>query len=127
MLQNKQILLVEDDALIAQPLAERLEDAGATVVGPAGTIEEAIALIARVPGIDAALLDVNLGGEMSYPVAYDLARRGVPFVFLTAYDPSLVAARFRDVPVFAKPSDLTQVLEALGSLPLAADASRRSA
>lgn len=116
MLQNKQILLVEDDFLLAGPLAEHLEDVGATVVGPTGTIEESIALIARVPEIDAALMDVNLGGEMSYPVAYDLSRRGVPFVFLTAYDPSLVAARFRDVPVFAKPVEFERVLEALQAI-----------
>ncbi|WP_294645805.1 response regulator [uncultured Aureimonas sp.] len=116
MLQNKQILLVEDDFLIARPLAEKLEDAGATVVGPTATIEESIALIARVPDIDAALMDVNLAGEMSYPVAYDLVRRGVPFVFLTAYDPSLVAARFRDVPVFAKPVEFERVMEALQAL-----------
>ncbi|WP_416355337.1 response regulator [Aureimonas phyllosphaerae] len=116
MLQNKQILLVEDDFLIARPLAERLEDMGATVIGPTATIEESIALIARVPDIDAALMDVNLAGEMSYPVAYDLARRNVPFVFLTAYDPSLVAARFRDVPVFAKPVEFERVIEALQSL-----------
>jgi CheY-like chemotaxis protein len=116
MLQNKQILLVEDDFLIARPLAEKLEDAGATVIGPAATIEESIALIARIPEIDAALMDVNLAGEMSYPVAYDLVRRGVPFVFLTAYDPSLVAARFRDVPVFAKPVEFERVMEALQAL-----------
>ncbi|WP_279481485.1 response regulator [Aureimonas sp. SK2] len=113
MLENKQILLVEDDFLIARPLAEKLEDAGASVIGPTGTIEEGIALIAGNPDIDGALMDVNLGGEMSYPVAYDLLRRGVPFVFLTAYDPSLVAARFRDVPVFAKPVEFERVLEAL--------------
>lgn len=116
MLQNKHILLVEDDFLIARPLADRLEDAGASVVGPASTIEEAIALIASSPEIDVALMDVNLAGEMSYPVAYDLARRGVPFVFLTAYDPSLVAARFRDVPVFAKPVEFERVMEALGDV-----------
>jgi DNA-binding response OmpR family regulator len=116
MLQNKQILLVEDDFLLARPLAERLEDSGATVIGPTGTIEESIALIARIPQIDAALMDVNLGGEMSYPVAYDLVRRGVPFVFLTAYDTSLVAARFRDVPVFAKPVEFEHVIEALQAL-----------
>ncbi len=127
MLQNKQILLVEDDFLIARPLAEQLEDAGASVIGPAGTIEESIALIARIPTIDAALMDVNLAGEMSYPIAYDLVRRGVPFVFLTAYDPSLVAARFRDVPVFAKPVEFDRVLESLETLVRTAEASRRSA
>ncbi len=113
MLQDKHILLVEDDFLIARPLADQLEDAGARVVGPAATIEEAIALIAADHKIDAALMDVNLAGEMSYPIAYDLVRRGVPFVFLTAYDPSLVAARFRDVPVFAKPVEFERVLQAL--------------
>lgn len=127
MLQNKQILLVEDDFLIARPLAEQLEDAGASVIGPAGTIEESITLIARIPTIDAALMDVNLAGEMSYPIAYDLARRGVPFVFLTAYDPSLVAARFRDVPVFAKPVEFDRVLASLETLVRTAEASRQSA
>ncbi len=113
MLKNRKVLIVEDEYVVAQHLADALEDEGAEVVGPARSIEDAIALIAGTSDLDGALLDVNLAGEMSYPVAYDLSRRAIPFVFLTAYDPSLVAARFKDVPHFAKPVEIAQVLRAL--------------
>ncbi len=74
MLQKKQIPAGRRRFPARASACRTSRDAGATVIGPTGTIEESIALIARIPQIDAALMDVNLAGEMSYPVAYDLVR-----------------------------------------------------
>ncbi len=81
----RRILVVEDDALIAMELEERLADMGFAVLGPAHTIAEAEALIAdETP--DAALLDANVAGQTSVAVGAALAARGVPVAFCTGYD-----------------------------------------
>lgn len=81
----RRILVVEDDALIAMELQERLADLGYAVIGPAHTIAEAEALIvADTP--DAALLDANVAGQSSVRIGAVLAERGVPVAFCTGYD-----------------------------------------
>ena len=87
MLEGKRVLIVEDEGLVAMTAEMAVEDEGAVVVGPATTLEQGLAL-ARAGGIDAAVLDVNLRGEKSYPIADVLVERGVPFVFATGYDGS---------------------------------------
>jgi two-component sensor histidine kinase len=97
------VLVVEDDTLIGLDMAESLAALGVTVVGPVAEIGPAIELV-RQNQLNAALLDVNLGEERVYPVADYLARRGVPFAFLTGYDvSSVVPARFRTAPALQKP------------------------
>ncbi len=97
------ILVVEDSLLVAEMISDILELAGVTVVGPVGGIDKAMAL-ARTAAVDGALLDVNLGGPLSVPVAEILRDRGVPFVFLTGYsDPLVLPREFRDVPMLVKP------------------------
>lgn len=76
--------MVEDEPIVGMLLEDMLLDLGVAVIGPAATLAEALALTGE-GGLDAALLDVNLGGERSYPVAEALAARGVPFLFLTGY------------------------------------------
>ena len=78
------ILVVEDEPLLGMLLEDVLSDAGATVLGPAATVEQALALIGASE-IHAAILDVNLRGVRSDAVASELAERGVPYVFATAY------------------------------------------
>lgn len=85
MFAGKRILIVEDEAVIAFALEDILTDLGATVVGPAGRMEEACGL-AEGEAIDAAILDVNLNYQPSYPVATILRARGIPFAFATGYD-----------------------------------------
>jgi DNA-binding response OmpR family regulator len=75
-LQDKRVLVVEDEALLAMMLEDVFSDAGAQVVGPAATVEQAIALIAPQV-IDVALLDVCLRDQRSDPVAEALRQRGV--------------------------------------------------
>jgi DNA-binding response OmpR family regulator len=76
------ILVMEDDGLLAMHISDTLDELGQIVVGPARTVEDALAIMEN-ERIDMALLDVNLGnGETSYPVADILSRQGVPFAFL---------------------------------------------
>lgn len=81
-MHGRRVLVIEDISLIAFDLAETLERAGAVVVGPAGNLSRALSLASTEP-LDAALLDVDLCGERSFPVADLLASRGIPFVFVT--------------------------------------------
>lgn len=83
-LRDKRILLVEDEALIAAMVSEMLSDLGATVVGPAGSVQNALAL-AQSANFDAALLDVNLRGERVDPVADVLIERSIPVLFASGY------------------------------------------
>jgi len=83
-LAGKRILVVEDEALVAMMLEDLLADLGCEVVGPAMRLDEGLAL-ARLNGLDAAVLDINLGGERSYPIADLLDARGVPIAFVTGY------------------------------------------
>jgi CheY-like chemotaxis protein len=102
-LRGHRLLVVEDEYLVASDLACALEDRGVHVVGPAGSIEEALALVAREDDIDGAILDINLRGQLAYPVADALRARGVPFVFATGYEAWIIPDAYADVPRVDKP------------------------
>src|SRR5579863_1234321 len=102
MADSRRVLLVEDEALVAMMIQEFLGECGRAVVGPIGTAAEALAT-ARQGDFDGAILDINLGDGMAYPVAEILSARGVPFVFLTGYEADTVDDRFSDVPILQKP------------------------
>lgn len=102
-LSGKRVLLVEDEYYIAEELAAAFAASGAVIVGPVADADDALELIEKDGVIDGAVLDVNLQGEMVYPVADALRERGVPFVFATGYDRSHIPASFGDVPICEKP------------------------
>jgi len=103
---GQKLLVVEDEYIVAADFALRLEDAGAEVVGPAGCVQDALELVETEGGrLDAAVLDVNLAGELVYPVADALASRGVPFVFTTGYDASAIDPAYSGTPRCEKPID----------------------
>lgn len=102
-IEGLRLLLVEDEFVLAIGLAEALGDLGAVVLGPVTTVEDALALVERVPEIDAAVLDVNLGQQVVYPVADALLARRIPFLFATANDATTLPERFARVPVCRKP------------------------
>ena len=79
------IMIVEDEALVAMALRESLDELGFSVLGPFNRISEAMIAL-RNNRIDAAVLDVNLGGELIYPLADVLAADHVPFVFITGIE-----------------------------------------
>lgn len=108
------ILVAEDEALIAMQLEADLQDAGHEVVGPCLSLGACMDMLDGAP-IDAAVLDVDLGGADVFPVAKVLSERGVPFVFHTgsaAHDKIL--ARFPDSRIFTKPTDVRFMLARLG-------------
>jgi len=95
------ILIVEDEPLVAMLLEDMLLDLGYAVVGPAGTLQEGLSL-ARSEAIDAAILDVNLNGARSFPIAEILQARHVPYFFATGYG-SAEDVRQQGVEIVAKP------------------------
>jgi DNA-binding response OmpR family regulator len=121
-LQCRRVLIVEDEALVAMMFEDGLLEAGAEVIGPAASVEEALLLIDKATaggGLNAAVLDINLEGAVVSPVADRLAALGVPFVFTTGYgehcDRGLHATR----PLLAKPFDLDRLVAAIRDLPAA--------
>jgi DNA-binding NarL/FixJ family response regulator len=114
--QLARILVVEDEALVAQALELMLVEFGFSVVGPAPSTRRALFLIAA-EAIDIALLDVNLGKERVDCVAEALASASIPFVFTTGYSgPSALPAAFRDRPAIYKPYPAEQLREVIGHL-----------
>ncbi|MGF6971138.1 DNA-binding NarL/FixJ family response regulator [Paraburkholderia sp. WC7.3g] len=115
-LQNRRILIVEDDFLVAQGLAALLVEAGATVVGPIGWAEEALAFVeTEADTLDGVVLDVNLHGEKSYSIADALTRRHVRFVFVTGYGAEALDAAYRDYPRCEKPFDAHLLVRSLAA------------
>lgn len=98
------ILVVEDEFLIAKMTEGMLQALGCRVVGPAGSVARAIALIeAADQSLDGAFIDVNLNGALGYPVADALAARDVPFAFVTGYASEGIDPSYGAAPVLAKP------------------------
>ena len=110
LLINRNILLVEDEYLIAWALQDGLQRSGAHVIGPAASVEDALALLATEP-VDGAILDVSLGREKVFPVAEALATRGIPFVFATGY--SDLPLKWHHIPRFEKPVEAARAALAL--------------
>jgi two-component SAPR family response regulator len=92
-------------------IQECLSEAGHSVIGPISRASDALQAAKDVE-YDAAILDINLGDGMAYPVADIVAARGVPFVFVTGYEADTVDDRFSDVPILQKPIE-RQMLEGL--------------
>jgi PAS domain S-box-containing protein len=111
MVKGHRVMLVEDEALVAMMMRDSLVELGFSVLGPFSRAAEALACAAG-DALDAAILDINLGGEPVYPVAERLARRGVPFVFITGYGSESIDPRFAHVPVLQKPIE-REVLQGL--------------
>jgi CheY-like chemotaxis protein len=114
-LAGRTILVLEDEFYLAMDLKTSIEDAGGTTLGPFADPEEGLAGVdAAKP--DCALVDVNLGYGPSFDVADTLKAAGIPFIFLTGYDASIIPDRFRDVRRVEKPTDRYKVVEVLQAL-----------
>lgn len=116
-LDHHRILVVEDEGMIALDLAQALENLGAEVVGPAADIKSARALLAdaRSP-ISIAILDINLRGELVFPLADELRARQTPFMFASAYEHPMLPPHFASVPIWGKPLDTAAFARALAGL-----------
>ena len=116
-LSGKCLLIVEDDYLVASDLTAALEEYGAAVVGPAGTVDQATRLLEEnAQRINAAVLDVNLRGERTFGLADTLNERHIPFVFVTGYAPDSIPAPYLRSPRCDKPVDIEQLAQLLGNL-----------
>lgn len=104
------VLILEDDYYLAMDLQDALQAAGATVMGPfACPSAAADALVERLP--DCALLDLNLGNGMSFDLPRELARRSIPFAFVTGYDRAAIPAEFATVERAEKPVAIGKAVE----------------
>ncbi len=112
-LRDCHILVAEDEYVIADEFCMELQDAGAVVVGPVATLDTLLRMIASGPRLDGAVLDVNLGGEMSFAAADELISAGVPFIFTTGYDASSIPGRFEHIARCEKPISIAKVVHAI--------------
>jgi CheY-like chemotaxis protein len=116
---QKRVLVVEDEYLIRMLLEDMLADLGYSVAAAVGTVAEASAF-ASSGDFNAAILDVNLDGQEIFPVADILARRSLPFVFVTGYGERSLPERYRDRPALQKPFQAEQLHAMLAGLLAAA-------
>jgi two-component sensor histidine kinase len=114
-LPGQRIMIVEDEALVAMILEDQLEELGISIVATCASVSEAMNAIEK-SAPEAAILDVNLGGQLVYPVADCLIDRGIPFVFITGYGRESVDQRYSFVKILEKPVE-RQALEGLFSMP----------
>ena len=96
------VLVVEDEMMVAMLLEDMLDELGYSIVGPCAHIDEALKA-ARELEFDAALLDFNLNGKNTYPVAWTLRERKIPFLFATGYGSSILNHDFMGIPLLQKP------------------------
>jgi CheY-like chemotaxis protein len=106
------VLVVEDESLIAELIADVLETAGCSILGPFPQLTEALQA-AEAEHFDTALLDIDLGGSHSYPIADALARRNLPFAFLTGHGRGGLPAQYSKRPIVGKPFTSKDILDTL--------------
>ncbi|MCA1529053.1 response regulator [Bradyrhizobium yuanmingense] len=104
----KNILIVEDEYFLADDCARVIEATGLHALGPFGTLADAEPYVAEADG---AVLDVNLAGEMVFPLLEKLLAAGKPVALLTGYDSTSIPSRFASLPIFVKPGDCAPAVE----------------
>lgn len=113
-LQGLRVLVVEDDYFIASEICTALKRAGAAIIGPAPDLETGLATIRReLP--DCAVLDINLHGQLAFQIAAELRARGIPSIFATGYDDSVIPESLAHAVRLEKPIDLAALLHAVES------------
>jgi CheY-like chemotaxis protein len=111
-ISGTRVLLVEDEGLVALMIEDMLEELGLKVVASAAQVAKACELATKA-SFDLALLDVNLAGELVYPVARILRDRKIPFLFSTGYGGPPLEQEFREAPAIGKPFSVDQLSEIL--------------
>jgi DNA-binding NtrC family response regulator len=116
ILAGRRILIVEDEYFLADDLRQILQEQHAETLGPASTIANALTLINDGGRIDCAVLDLNLHGQVAYPISAALHQRKIPFVFATGYGSAQIPAEFAGVLRLEKPFDSSALVSALESI-----------
>jgi DNA-binding response OmpR family regulator len=114
--QGLRVLLVEDEVMICLLLEDMLQEFGCEIVGPACDLKRATDLAQGEAGIDVAILDVNLGGQLVFPVAEILAMRGVPILFASGLDADELPEPWRGHQTVQKPMGMDQLAVSLGNV-----------
>jgi CheY-like chemotaxis protein len=115
-LAGRRVLVVEDEYFIAEEIVGALQDLGAEILGPISEMGDAFQALSAAGRIDAAVLDVNVHGELIYPLADALTKRGVLFVFSTGYDTDSMKPLYGHVPRWEKPFDTNALAHALAQM-----------
>jgi CheY-like chemotaxis protein len=110
---GRRILLVEDDYFIVMQMVQDLEKSGAQVIGPVPSVEKALDRIEKLSGISGAILDIYVQGELVFPVAEELRKRQISFVFASGYDAAIIPHKFADVALIQKPASVEQIAKVL--------------
>ena len=114
-LSGRRVLVVEDEVMVSWILEDMLVELGCTVVGPAAWVSQALAMV-DAEAIDLAVLDVNLNGQKSFPIADALVARGVPFVFSTGYNKDGFPDTYKVFAMMQKPYEISKLTMALAGL-----------
>ena len=109
------VLIVEDEMMIAMDMGDMLAEMGFEIVGPAAWLQRGLEL-ARQESFDLAVLDVNLAGETSFPIADILRDRGIPFLFATGYGAAGLTKTYAGTTTLQKPVEFSQLKDAIASL-----------
>jgi two-component sensor histidine kinase/ActR/RegA family two-component response regulator len=112
---NRKLLVAEDEPLVGFMIAELIRNLGYDVLGPYATLSEAL-LAGDATDLLGAILDVNLGGEMVYPLAEKLKSKKVPFIFITGYGPERIDQSYADAPTLAKPIEMAALTSVLAEV-----------
>ena len=112
LLVGKRVLVLEDEVLVSISIENWLAELGCEIAGVAVQLDEAFEVI-RSSALDLAVLDVNIGGHSSDPVASELIRRGIPFIVATGYAAGAFPESLQHVPMVQKPFDRTGLAAAL--------------
>jgi CheY-like chemotaxis protein len=112
--RKHRILVVEDEAMISMLLEDMVLDCGGEIVGPVARFDDALEL-ARRAEFGVAVLDLNLNGTLSYPIAEVIRQRGIPVIFATGYGADGLLDRFRDCPTLQKPFSQQDFAEAVAA------------
>jgi len=114
-LKDRRVLVVEDEVIISFLIQDLLEELGCAAVWQASNVQGALDILKdRVP--DLAVLDVNVNGELVYPVAEQLDKVRVPYIFTTGYGRAGLPEKWMNKPVLQKPYNVDVLYAALNEI-----------
>lgn len=121
LMEDQRVLVIEDEYVVAEAIERTLRRAGAIVLGPVPSVDQAMALLDRGGRIDSAVLDINLGEQKVYPVVDRLLARGVHCVFSTGNDAADVPFTYQKIARLEKPVEASSIINALNKVDTTAD------
>ncbi|WP_373928723.1 hypothetical protein QTN93_01015 [Sphingomonas aerolata] len=121
LMEDQRVLVIEDEYVVAEAIERTLRRAGAIVLGPVPSVDQAMALLDRGGRIDSAVLDINLGEQKVYPVVDRLLARGVHCVFSTGNDVADVPSNYKGIARLEKPVEESSIIDALKKTDTTAD------